>query len=82
MKEEYKCSYNHCMNKPMWGGSAMSEGKCENCGKQVFSGDTNVDKYCEKCATKLNLCKYCGNEIGKSYTAFSQIATRMRKEIK
>lgn len=51
-------------------GSAFTDGKCNECGGGILHPNTFTPKWCEKCAEKLGICKYCGDsdELTKKRT--------------
>jgi hypothetical protein len=45
------------------GGSMMTDAECGICGKIMHFSNTCVDKLCDECANKYQLCKRCGSDI-------------------
>jgi len=45
---------------------AFSEGKCEECGKDVITTHIPCYKLCPECSEKLNKCEQCGEPIEKT----------------
>lgn len=41
----------------------ISFSRCKNCGKDLYFGSSDIDKYCLDCAKEKNVCKHCGKEI-------------------
>jgi len=41
---------------------AFSEGNCDMCGDFIQCSDTPVDRICELCSEKHNLCHVCGED--------------------
>lgn len=52
-----------CFYTTSFGGAAITVSKCDNCGKEMTFGSTNVDVFCMDCAIKLNACRHCGNDV-------------------
>lgn len=52
-----------CFYTTSFGGAAITVSKCDNCGKEMTFGSTNVDVFCMDCAIKLNACVHCGNDM-------------------
>lgn len=52
-----------CFYTTAFGGAAITTSKCDNCGKEMTFGSTNVDVFCMDCAIKLNSCIHCGNDV-------------------
>jgi len=36
---------------------------CKNCKEEVMHHNSDIDKYCMKCAEELNICSHCGAEM-------------------
>ena len=54
--------YDYCIQDHSieGGGDALTEWKCEICGKSEINSDTNTPVLCWNCAMKTNRCNMCG----------------------
>jgi hypothetical protein len=59
--KSYECK--KCFYDCQLGLSAITLSKCDICGTEIVNSSTNIDKVCNKCAEKNNLCRHCGNEM-------------------
>ena len=57
------------------GGSAMTACYCGICQKELRFSSTSIDKVCDACATKLDLCRHCGA------TSELKVPRTLRKEL-
>lgn len=53
-----------CHYFPRMGGAAMTQRPCACCGVDQLYGSTATDLLCTECASKHQLCKRCGSDIG------------------
>lgn len=60
-----KCECKYCtyINNERMAGASFTESNCKNCNKKLVFPSTDTNKYCEKCAKELNICKHCGSTI-------------------
>ena len=61
--KEQLCKHCFYIDNSRIAGQAFTHSFCKECKKEMCFPTTDTDKYCEKCATKLNACKHCGSEI-------------------
>ena len=40
-------------------GQMLTDGKCESCGKEIYSSYYPCFKLCDECSNKLAECKQC-----------------------
>jgi len=57
-----KCKYCMYMNIRI-SLQAFTSFTCKNCKEEYLHHNSNVDKFCRKCAEELNICVYCGAEM-------------------
>jgi len=57
-----KCKYCMYMNIKI-SLQAFTTFICKNCEEEFLHHNSNVDKYCRKCAEELNICVHCGAEM-------------------
>lgn len=62
-KEHCICKYCYYINTGRIAGQAFTTIECKECKKETTFPSTDTDKYCLKCAQKLNVCKHCGSEM-------------------
>ena len=57
------CGYCYYINNVRLAGQAFTSYNCAVCDKEFTHPNTDTYKLCDKCASKYELCKYCGSDI-------------------
>ena len=57
-----KCKYCYYINIKI-SLQAFTTFTCKNCKEEFIHHNSNVDKFCMKCAEELNICCHCGAEM-------------------
>jgi hypothetical protein len=58
-----ECRYCHYL-RGFTAGQTFAIVECARCGAEVAC-DTSSPKLCYGCAAKLNLCRWCGSDLGE-----------------
>ena len=65
-KKEYRLKKRYCKScqylRGGLAGQAFTNFNCKNCGVECSHPNTDLDKYCAKCADEHDVCVKCGGK--------------------